>query len=67
MVYPNPTKGMLHIKKLGDPKKIEVFDLRGASVYNVKFTDKIDLSFLTKGVYFVKTDLNQIVKVVIEK
>lgn len=67
MVYPNPTKGMLHIKKIDDPKKIEVFDLRGASVYKVKFTDKIDLSFLTKGVYFIKTDLNQIVKVVIDK
>ncbi len=67
MVYPNPTNGVLHIKKVGDPKKIEVFDLRGASVYKVKFTDKIDLSFLTKGIYFVKTDLNQIVKIVIDK
>jgi sialate O-acetylesterase len=67
IVYPNPTKGMLHIKKVGDPKKIEVFDLRGASVYRVKFTERIDLSFLSKGVYFIKTDLNQIVKVVIDK
>ncbi len=67
MVYPNPTKGVLQIKKVGDPKKIEVFDLRGASVYKVKFTDKIDLSFLTKGIYFIKTDLNQIVKVIIDK
>jgi hypothetical protein len=67
MVYPNPTKGVLHIEKVGDPKKIEVFDLRGASVYKVKFTDKMDLSFLTKGIYFVKTDLNQIVKIVVDK
>lgn len=66
-VYPNPTIGILNIKKVGEPQKIEVFDSRGASVHKVKFTDKIDLSFLTKGIYFVKTDLNQVVKVVIDK
>ena len=66
-VYPNPTIGILHIKKVGEPQKIEVFDSRGASVHKVRFTDKIDLSFLSKGIYFVKTDLNQVVKVVIDK
>ena len=65
VVYPNPTNGVLHFKKVGDPKEIEVFDLTGASVYKVKFMDKIDLSFLTTGIYFVKTDLNQIVKIVV--
>lgn len=66
-VYPNPSKGILNIKKEQDPKKIEVFDLTGKAVYQDKFTSKIDLSFLTKGVYFVRTDLNQIVKIVIEE
>lgn len=65
VVYPNPTNGVLHFKKVGDPKEIEVFDLTGASVYKVKFMDRIDLSFLTTGIYFVKTDLNQIVKIVV--
>ncbi|WP_310378833.1 sialate O-acetylesterase [Flavobacterium sp.] len=67
IIYPNPTKGILNIKKEQDPKKIEVFDLTGTTVYKDKFTPKIDLSFLPKGVYFVRTDLNQLVKVVIEE
>lgn len=66
IVYPNPTNGILNIKKVSDPKKIEVFNLTGSTVYKDKFTDKLDLSFLTKGVYFVRTDLNQTVKIVIE-
>lgn len=67
IIYPNPSKGILNIKKEQDPKKIEVYDLTGKTVYQDKFTNKIDLSFLSKGVYFVRTDLNQIVKIVIEK
>jgi sialate O-acetylesterase len=66
IVYPNPTIGLLNIKKESNPKKIEVFDLTGKIVFNDKFTDKIDLSFLSKGVYFVKTDLQQLVKIIIE-
>jgi sialate O-acetylesterase len=66
IVFPNPTKGLLSIKKELEPKKIEVVDVTGKIVFSEKFTNKIDLSFLPKGVYFVKTDLNQLVKVVVE-
>lgn len=65
-VYPNPTNGILNIKKVSDPKKIEIINLTGSTVYKDKFTDKLDLSFLTKGVYFVRTDLNQTVKIIID-
>jgi sialate O-acetylesterase len=65
-VYPNPTKGILHIEKELEPKKIEVFDLTGKVVFKSKFVNKIDLSTLPKGVYLVKTDLKQTVKVVVE-
>jgi sialate O-acetylesterase len=65
-VYPNPTKGVLNIVKELDPKKIEVFDLTGKDVFKSKFSNKIDLSFLPKGIYFVKTDLKQTVKVVLQ-
>jgi hypothetical protein len=65
-VYPNPTKGFLNIKKVQDPKKIEVFDLSGKMIYKEDFTPQIDLSFLSKGMYFIKTDLNQVVKIIIE-
>ena len=64
--YPNPTRGTLTIQKESEPSKIEVFDLTGKMVYIEKFSEKLDLSFLTKGMYFVRTDLNQIVKIVIE-
>ncbi|QBN20384.1 sialate O-acetylesterase [Flavobacterium nackdongense] len=66
MVYPNPTKGILNIKKRDEPKKIEIFDLNGAVVFQGDFTNKIDLSFLAKGFYFLRTNLNQTVKIVIE-
>jgi sialate O-acetylesterase len=65
-VYPNPTKGILHIEKELEPKNVTVFDLAGKVVFKTKFVNKIDLSFLTKGVYFVKTDLKQTVKIVVE-
>lgn len=66
IVYPNPTNGLLNIKKEQDPKKIEVFDVSGKTIYKEDFTNQIDLSFLSKGMYFVRTDLNQIVRIVIE-
>lgn len=65
-VYPNPTTGILHIEKTNDPKKIEVFDLIGNTLYQDDFSPKIDLSFLSKGICIVKTNLNQITKVVIK-
>ena len=66
LVYPNPTNGILNIKKTANPENIQVYNLAGTLVYNGKFTNKLDLSFLAKGFYFVKTDLNQIVKIIID-
>jgi len=65
VVYPNPTNGILNIEKQYDPQKIEIFDLIGTTLYQGNFTTKINLSFLSKGMCFIKTDLNQIAKVVI--
>jgi hypothetical protein len=66
-VYPNPSKGIFNIS-LGNlqPTEIEVYDLTGKKVYEKKeviisnFETKIDLSNVTKGIYFVKIiDNNQ--------
>jgi hypothetical protein len=65
VVFPNPTSGIVNIEKVYDPKRIEVVNLTGTTLYRSNFTNKIDLSFLSNGMYFVRTDLNQIVKVVI--
>jgi hypothetical protein len=65
VVYPNPTSGIVNIEKVYDPKRIEVVNLTGTTLYLGNFTSKIDLSFLSNGMYFVRTDLNQLAKVVI--
>jgi sialate O-acetylesterase len=67
VVYPNPTTGIMNIEKVNDPQKIEVFDFTGSTLYQDSFTNKIDLSFLPKGMYLVRTDLNQIAKVAINQ
>lgn len=66
VVHPNPTNGILQISEVGQPSKIDVFDLGGKVVFSKKFATKIDLSFLNKGIYFLKTDLNQLAKIVIK-
>lgn len=66
VVYPNPTTGVLNISKKGEPTKIEVFDLTGKRVISENFSNKIDLSLLNKGIYFLRTNLNQVVKVAVE-
>lgn len=66
LVYPNPLKGLLNIIKVGNPETITVFDLTGRKVYEHEFSNSVNLSFLTKGFYFVKTDLNQVVKIQIQ-
>ena len=63
-IFPNPTNGMLNIEKKANPNRIEIYDLNGAKVYNCAFKDQLNLSFLSKGIYFLKTDLNQIAKII---
>ena len=62
--FPNPTNGMLNIEKVANPNNIEIYDLNGAKVYNSNFKEQLNLSFLSKGIYFLKTDLNQISKII---
>lgn len=66
IVFPNPSHGNFTIQKVLEPTKIEVFDLNGKMLFKDRFTNKIDLSFLSNGIYFIRTDLNQIAKVVVE-
>ena len=63
-IFPNPTNGMLNIKKTANPNRIEIYDLNGAKVFNSDFKEQLNLSFLSKGIYFLKTDLNQIAKII---
>ena len=56
-IYPNPTKGLLHINNLV-LEKIEVNNMEGKTIKIVTFNypsanNTIDLSDLTKGVYIL--------------
>lgn len=67
-VYPNPTKGILNIdfNNNSEVRTVKIFNLLGNEVGNfeVKNNDNIDLSHLTKGVYFLCNE-NQIRKKII--
>ena len=65
IVYPNPSNGVINMLNLNDAKSIEVFDLGGRLLFKSNFSRKIDLSFLSRGIYLIKTDLNQTAKFVI--
>lgn len=59
-VYPNPTSDKLFIHYLLEVNKIGIIDISGRMVLefnNVKNLKSIDVSNLTKGIYFLTTDL----------
>lgn len=53
-VYPNPVSETLHISNSSNIKSIEIYDATGKCVINQKAIDKIDVSNLQSGVYFLK-------------
>lgn len=59
-VYPNPTNGKLNIdfSNNSEVKKVRVINLLGKEVSNYEIKDKkeINLSHLTKGVYFLQIE-----------
>lgn len=66
-IYPNPAKNILFIDKseLNYPSEIEIYDVNGKLVLRQEtekiYQNKIDISQLTKGIYFVtiKNDANE--------
>jgi hypothetical protein len=59
-IYPNPTKGLLHIESNENFEKISVsiFNLFGAKIYEIENTYNLDLNNLSSGTYFLRIDLN---------
>ena len=67
-ISPNPSKGIINIEIPFDIKNyiIEVFDLNGRLIYNIKSPrnkNQIDLSTLKKGIYLIKLIMNNEIKV----
>lgn len=64
-VYPNPTSDKLFIQNLLEVNKIRIIDISGRKVLefnNTKNLKSIDVSNLTNGIYFLRTDLGSQLK-----
>ena len=63
-VYPNPSKGKFNlVLSTSEEVKVEVFDIRGRSVYNQShksegeiFNKEIDLNTISSGVYILNIE-----------
>ncbi len=65
-IYPNPSSGIINISNAENAKSFEIYNLSGMCLYKSRMTSQIDLSFLSKGFYFLKTDTNQTEKISIK-
>ncbi len=57
MLYPNPGHDVIHVATPGAPDLLQVFDMTGRMVYEMKDANvesTIDVSAWKKGIYFVK-------------
>ena len=55
LCYPNPTSGQLTIEvKNTIPTIIEIYDSLGRQVLKSSFSERIDLSYIPSGLYFVR-------------
>ncbi len=54
MLYPNPCSGILHVSNMNSSEYIFVYDVAGTLVYKTKASEKIDISMLSPGLYFIK-------------
>ena len=66
-VYPNPTDGALSVQSNEAIETIQVIDLSGSIMMNIKGngnkSQEINLSTLNKGIYFVKVNKENAIKV----
>ncbi|HEX9980854.1 MAG TPA: LamG-like jellyroll fold domain-containing protein [Flavobacterium sp.] len=53
-IYPNPATDRLRFVSGGELKTVEIFSTTGQNLYSGKYTETLDIDFLTSGVYFVK-------------
>ena len=53
-IYPNPTSDTVYINSSSSQLKVVVFDILGKQVLNKPNTNSVDVSSLSKGVYFIK-------------
>jgi hypothetical protein len=61
-VFPNPTSGLIYLKGISPDSQIDLFSMDGKLINSFKYAEKINLSSLKSGVYFLmiysKTKVN---------
>lgn len=57
-IYPNPTVNFINILSDMPVEKVEIYDLHGRLLVNLENTQKINVSNLLTGTYFVTVQLN---------
>ncbi len=61
IIYPNPSSEYISWNKNLTVSKLEIYNATGKKVYvndNTRDLNKIKINFLSKGLYFIKTQLN---------
>jgi len=53
ILYPNPSTGIINIQNL-DFEKIKIYDYIGREIQELKFHKSIDLSHVSKGIYYIE-------------
>ncbi len=53
-VYPNPSKGGNFTVLVNEPAQIQIFDFTGKIITNTSVSNKLNISNLVSGMYFVK-------------
>ena len=62
-IYPNPLKSMLNISTKATIDQIEILDVSGKLIMTIKNSNSIDVSNLTKGIYYLKLTTSKSVSV----
>lgn len=63
VVYPNPTNRLVYLNQITD---VALYNIEGKRLGVYRNTDRIDVSNLPKGMYFIQTADKQVKKLVIE-
>lgn len=61
-IYPNPAKNYICLEKSEqniDVKRVRIYNLKGQLIYDEKFRSKINISQLSKGLYFLKLESDE--------
>jgi len=64
MVYPNPSQGVINTNKIGN---YTILNGLGQTVMKANNSNKLDISLLPAGIYFIQNELKQTQKIILQK